>query len=589
MKKWLFLTTILFFLIQINSTYATESLNTKSIDNLYNSVINSNLSYNEKIKKMSSLWYQLSIVLENPNLSIYNKKFINDYFKKTNEKIFTLKYENDRKQEQQKLIESKKVSDLRNSIRIAPTSNYIYNLVSSDRRLITTNSDFEFVDWVSIKKVDFDKAYIVKPEQIEQFKEKKWLIVNKSWEDIFYLVENYTIEEKIPYSKLWTYTKWFITSKTPYLLENWVYYTYIYENFRFFQDTYWLYIKSLWNFWDISNYILYKKDDWRYVFVIDYKKAKLISDNIIYWIPWKYNFLKEVLNDIAPPWTTLTDTIYDQDDNYKKLKNNTQNLVRWLKSDEKIKKIYSYILENVNYSQKIDFSDKKIFSWILTYKNKDWVCTWYTKLFLFMLTFAWIDDAEVIRWNVIDAPDFPDVWHAWVKKWDYYYDPTFDDPVWTTKTRNFDEYRYYKLPKDLFYTNRYDYADTPEAIKTTSMDYRKSVVKKNLSTLTQKYKDSNYVLLKPYQFRQKYWFTPDEKITIEKAKKIKPFYKVVSNYLQKDWESKFITNIYFYTLSDNDFEAFLEQFNYNLDDFTFLERKLESWNTEYRAWKDIKF
>jgi hypothetical protein len=402
-------------------------------------------------------------------------------------------------------------------------------------------------------------------------------------------VEEYNIEEKIPYSKLYNYTKWFITYKTPYLFEDNAYYTYAFDNFKFFKDEYWLYIKSLSNFWDISKYILFTKEDWKYVFLTNYKRIKLVGSDIVYGLPWKYNFLKEVLNDTVPTSKITDVSINDNDVDLKHIKEESVLITKWLNEDDKVKKIYSRILDSISYSKKIDFSNNKIFSWIFTYKNKDGVCTWYSKLFLYMLSFSWIDNVEVMRWNVIDAQDFPDVWHAWIKKWNYYYDPTFDDPVWWDKTLEFTEYKYYKLPKDLFYTNRYDDEETPNDLKTKNLEYRINIVKKNLFYLVNKYKDVNYVLLKPYVFRLKYWFWYDEKITISKIKRIKPVYKVIDNYLEKDWQKKFITNLYYYTLTDDNFEIFLDQFNYNLDNFTFLEWNFWNWQKEYRAWKGIKF
>jgi transglutaminase/protease-like cytokinesis protein 3 len=46
-----------------------------------------------------------------------------------------------------------------------------------------------------------------------------------------------------------------------------------------------------------------------------------------------------------------------------------------------------------------------------------------------MLAFAGIEDIEHIRGYVIDAVDFPQIGHAWVRIGNRYYDPTFDDPI----------------------------------------------------------------------------------------------------------------------------------------------------------------
>ena len=81
---------------------------------------------------------------------------------------------------------------------------------------------------------------------------------------------------------------------------------------------------------------------------------------------------------------------------------------------------------------------------------------------MYMLNFAWVSDTEVIRGFVIDATDFPEIWHAWVRIWNKYYDPTFDDPIGQKDTKKLENYKFFRLPKDLFYTNRFTYDDTPE-------------------------------------------------------------------------------------------------------------------------------
>ncbi len=49
--------------------------------------------------------------------------------------------------------------------------------------------------------------------------------------------------------------------------------------------------------------------------------------------------------------------------------------------------------------------------------------------------FAGVQNSIMIKWNVIDAQDFPNIWHVWLRIGEYYYDPTFDDPIWTNNTK----------------------------------------------------------------------------------------------------------------------------------------------------------
>lgn len=519
-------------------------------------------------------------------LSQINISFADNSKEELQEKIFKEKYQNDRLDNKQKAIEIIKVSQLKKSLSQTNEESFIYKLISWDRKLIITNDNFEFVDWRDIKRIIFTQYYNITDWDYDLVKDKKWLIINKVWTKEFMLVEDYEIETKVPYSQISKYTKWYLTSKSRYILENWNYYGFLFDNSIYFPDeSYWLYLKLFKE--DISKIFLYKTDEWKYSFIKDYKRIKLINSSIIYWIVGKYNFLKELSEDLSTPWFQNSNN-EDYDEIFKKLKKETSSLAYGLNKDEITKKIYSLVLENISYSKEIDFSDKTFFSWIDTYKNKSWVCSWYARLFLYMLSFAWIEDVEVIKWDVIDAPDFPTIWHAWARVWEYYYDPTFDDPIgW--KNKKFEELKYYKLNKDLFYTNRYDMWYTPSDLKKSTISYRKNIVKKNIGSLITKYKNSWLILLKPYVFRDKNWFSYNEKITITKLKKIIKFYKVSNEYIDINSQKKFIKNVDYLAVNDKNIEIALEQLNYEVSKLYFLEWDLWNWKTEYRIALNIVF
>ncbi len=342
------------------------------------------------------------------------------------------------------------------------------------------------------------------------------------------------------------------------VLEKWIRYTYVYSQYK--------------NFWkwvipseaDLSRSGLNKNttvlllDNAWASFAVDYKKVKLISDNIISNIANKQEFLRQLIDDKRYLHN-------DTDELFKSLKNTTQNLTSGSSRATKISKIYAYILRNISYSTNFSISNKNIFSWILTYKNKVWICWGYTKLNLYMLSFAWVSDARVVKWYVIDAPDFPSIWHSWVQIGYQYYDPTFDDPVWASKTKSAYEYKYFGLPRDLFYTNRFNYWTLPGHLKTASLSSRKDLIKENIAKLANKYKDRNYILIKPFSFRTANNLTSTEKITIEKIKKIIPSYEVNWFKFTQDGITKTIANIDYYTVDDNNLEPLLEQLNYNID------------------------
>lgn len=246
-------------------------------------------------------------------------------------------------------------------------------------------------------------------------------------------------------------------------------------------------------------------------------------------------------------------------------------------------------MENIEYTNWFKLTDYEIYSWILTYVNKDWVCDWYTKLFLYMLNFSNMNHSEVIRWYVIDARDFPHVWHAWIKIGDYYYDPTFDDPLWQKETRSFNEYFYYKIPYDLFYTNRYTFEEIPEELKSKSLDYRENLVREKLTPLVNKYKYSNYKIIKPLILRLENQIDFNKKLDISDLEKIFTSAEVNNFKVNLDWKNKNISNIKYYIVNESKIEDLLKQINYKTYNYYLFKWKLDNWNYEYRLSYDVEF
>jgi len=209
-----------------------------------------------------------------------------------------------------------------------------------------------------------------------------------------------------------------------------------------------------------------------------------------------------------------------------------------------------------------------------------------------MLAFGGIWDTEVVRWYVIDANDFPQIWHAWVRIWSDFYDPTFDDPVKIKKTKTPEEYKYFKLPQDLFYTNRFIYKNTPEYLKTKSLEYRKNFTKTRIFDLfTNKYKNSNYLITKPFQFRKKYWLQYNEKITTSNLNKILPLYEVkdFSFSHPNSWETKAIKKLKYFVIDNNTLENIIEQVKYDLEWYYFFKWQLPNSRYEYRLAYGVEF
>ena len=366
-------------------------------------------------------------------------------------------------------------------------------------------------------------------------------------------------------------------------LENWIWYSFNFDSHLVFKKDTIIREADLANSWINSDRsVVFLRDDGQLAFTNNYEKVKLISDSIIYWIPWKYNFLKEVKDDKRK---IISETDYA----FKSIKEITLQLTKWKTESEKIKVIYDYVLKNVQYTENYSLNDYRIFSWVNTYINKDWVCEWYTKLFLYMLNFSWLNHSEVVRWYVLDAQDFPEIWHAWVKVWDKYYDPTFDDPIGQKNTRNYSEYMYYWLPYDLFHVNRYDLETMPMFLKAKSVEFRESYIIWRMTALVYKYRNSWFNILKPYLIKLNNWITLDQKIGIEEFKKITEYYEVNNWKFTKDWITKNIQTLKYYNIDENNIEDLIKQLNYNLDLYYFFKWELEDWNYKYRLWYDIVY
>ena len=553
--------------IKIDTILRTKKLSTKSTI-LLTELSDLNNNQITKVKsKIDNSYYTdiLKTKLQNNETPKINTELTNSY--NIDSKQIELE-----KQERQKFI------DFKNSF-VLPT--FISNILSSNRKIlyIIQNDEskiFEFLENNKIKRIIFTSYYEITEDNYNLYYSKNWYILNYNWK--YWFIENYEIEDKIPYSESYNLFKWAITNSwTTYYKNNSNYYYYKFQNFSYIKDNYWFYIKNLNSIWlNQKEIILYK--NWNdYTFISNFTEEPLINQDIIKNIQNKDLFLSYVMDDKK----SLT---HETDKYFLELKSITENLTNWLTKEEKIKKIYNYILKNINYTNPIDLSKKQIFSWIDTYKNKDWVCEWYVKLMAYMLMFAWIEDIDVIRWFVINAPDFPKVWHAWLKIWDYYYDPTFDDPIWNTKAKEFDEYVYYKLPKDLFYTNRYNVSDLPEELKTKSQVELENIVNKNLFYLVSKYKDSWYNLMRYTLMMYKNGLNYNDIINISTLKNLITTYDVNWNDMSfyKNWVKIYIRQFKYYRLEEKNIKDVLSTINYDLSNKSIFKWDLWNWIYEYR-------
>jgi len=398
-------------------------------------------------------------------------------------------------------------------------------------------------------------------------------------------------KEKIDSYPISKYFKNISYNKNHIFLENWVWYTYIFEKYLWFNDVnnedIVLQIINHHNI-NTKKDLLFFREDWKLWFVKEweYKKIKLVSNSVIKNISNKYVFLKTIKKDKEY-------VVKETDNLFLELKKQSIFLTKWLNKDEKIKVIYNYILENISYTKGINFNNinknKKVSSGIETYRNKNWVCEWYVRLFMYMLNFAWISNTQVILWYVVDAKDFPNLWHAWIRIEDLYYDPTFDDPIWTKKTKQLNEYKFFALPYDLFYTNRFLDEDLPEFLKTRSINYRKKFVNSRINNLLKKYKNNDYLLLKPFRFKSKYNISFNESIKLDNLTKILPLYEVSDFSFKKNWVLKNIKKFKYFSIKEDTLEQLIAQLSYNLDWYYYFKWDLWKGKYEYRLGYDVEF
>lgn len=398
------------------------------------------------------------------------------------------------------------------------------------------------------------------------------LRIRNSWDRISWFV---------PYSQLQEEFQYFITEKRKFV-EFWSVWEGIYfSDYLYFENQYGVRENDL-----SANALLrntsplYRDDSGRYNFVRDFEKRTVLKEDIFFGLPEKFKLMEYIYDDMRFPSTNLEQTL-------REIQEITKNITTWKSKSQKIEAIYEYILENVSYSQDFQLTDMYIYSWIEAFKRGSAVCTGYVKLMAYMLAFAGINDFEVIRWYVIDADDFPQIWHAWIRIGEKYYDPTFDDPIGALSTLTSDQYIYYALPKDIMYTNRFEYGSLPEEFRTMSMDNRREYIINALWNLyTEKYKNNTsvYKIFDEIVFRDtlSIWFNTPFTVSL-----------IISKipYIDVNWEAYRYTEngmqvqinrLNFYTLTDANISALLRQIQYNLSDYTLIKWNNSNGTHEWR-------
>lgn len=478
-------------------------------------------------------------------------------------------------------LENKQIS-LLSQTQSKPTLHpqYITNLLNNGYTYLQTSPQGEFNEKGSVYKFSYKKYYEIDLNNHAYFlKNRLSNGVIVLHQNKYILTSDYSKERKYTYKDLESMFTHFVDMKNPYRLEGGMYYGYRYNYYIFFDD-----IESFSQGDFSANKIDFKttlfiKDGEKYFFSNEYQKVKLVWENMISQITNKDAFLSSIIDDNKFfPW--------DYEDILLQIQSTTKNITSWIHSqDQKIRKIYDYIVDQITYYDTyISDGNKQVFSWVLTYKNKTGVCDGYTKLFLYMLSFAGVSDVEIKRGFAYDNSDFPSYWHAWVRIWEVYYDPTFDDPIGGSRNGN---YYYFGIPKVLMYVNRFDGIVIPEYLKKMSLDERKALVVKNMYELFDDYR--NFALMNTIKNRKFLQLDYSQKITIPLLiEKMKPE-EVHAGKFYHEWYEFVIRSLSYYALWENNVESIILSPKIDLEEMYFLKWYKDDGTFDYRLAYDVIF
>jgi len=414
-----------------------------------------------------------------------------------------------------------------------------------------------------ITKMTYEQLYIydIAQDNNNNLQRVLELRIRNSWENI---------NRFIPYSQLQEEFKYFITERRKYLEWEDIWEGIYFSDYLYFMNQYGVREIDLWVNTLLRNSTpLYRDELWRYNFVSDFDRRIILWQDIFFGLPEKFRLMEYIYDDMRFSSSNPEETL-------REIEQVTKDITIWKSRSQKIEAIYNYILENVSYSQDFQLTDMYIYSGIEAFKRGSAVCTWYVKLMAYMLAFAWINDFEVIRGYVIDADDFPQIWHAWIRIGDKYYDPTFDDPIGMLSTLTMDQYIYYALPKDIMYTNRFEYGNLPEEFRIMSMDDRQEYIRNALSDLfNTKYNDtaSMYRIFDEIVFRDNLGIWLKTPFTVWDITSSIPYIEVDAEtyrYIENGRQIQ-IERLNFFTLTDINISALLRQIQYDLSEYTLIK------------------
>lgn len=453
------------------------------------------------------------------------------------------------------------------------------DILSPQREFLAVNSQGEFIQEDVIYKLSYSNYFPVNAENRKALQAKSCRIIEMETGDVR-CIENYTFLKKKPYSELSKEFAWLFTSDYKISEKKGYYVWYLFEKYRFYEDVYGVYDTQIeTSGFDRSKTFLYIDAQGRYNFVTDYTQRQLLPVSLLYGISQKQNMLRYILADAKHIPSDITK-------NMQAVSELARNIPKGKTREETLENIYAWILENISYTQIVDLKNTQMFSAWEALKVWNGVCTAYARLMSYLLLYHNFYDVETIEGYVIDAPDFPQIGHAWVRMGERYFDPTFDDPIGIQVTRTPDQYRYFDLPKDIFYANRFHYEDLPESFKNANKAQISQYIFNILSNLQSKYESetSDYLVFAPVIFRKNYALSANTLITPELLASKLGSYPVAKNTFtyQKNGKDILISWLKYYTLTSENTQAILDTLNYDIADMTLFDWELVDGTREWR-------
>lgn len=434
------------------------------------------------------------------------------------------------------------------------------------KKVIYIDQNNEFSKNNDIYRLSFKNPELVSSENYDTFSQKEWSIIFKDWVGLMYS-QDIDFERKIPFEEIikqWDHK--FLFYSDNYFWENWNFYTYEYDEYFTITTNYWVYKSDIEK--DSNTYedaIFLRLQDAKNNIAFFPKKRKITNDSY-----FNISSLqdKEFINSTSKD-VLRSDKDYDKDLEYiyelwKRLGE------EWENTQEKIKNIYDWMIQNVSYPEEYNLTDYKYFSWIESYINGQWLCEGQAQLMYYLLKAAGIENVEIISWYVVDSPDFPKVWHAWIQIWDYFYDPSFE----TNYKEKSSEYLYYRLPFDIAYTNRYNSRDIPETLFQEPRENIEKEVNRRRFELTKKYsKNQWYSLLKEFHEKKKYSLTANDTLNLNHIYNSLPRYDLEIKNWQLELPSEiFLEDISYYEFfsKDEDISSMLKELDYSIEKYVII-------------------